>query len=1124
MATTLTNTLIAEDWTKVYQTFKNADFQSYDFETLRKSMVDYLQLHYPEDFNDFIESSEYIALIDLIAFLGQSLAFRTDLNARENFLDTAERRDSILKLARLISYTPSRAMPASGLLKINSVSTTQTIIDSTGVNITNIPILWNDVTNDNWLEQISLIFNAAVITSESIGKPGNSKVINGVTCSEYTLNLNATALPVFPFSASINGNQLQFEAISVSSAGKPMLYEVHPRPTNLFNILYRNDNNGNSSINTGFFLYFKQGSLATTAFSLTESLANRVVSINVPNINDTDVWVYQLAADGTVQTEWTEVQAVAGINIVYNNLTERNIFQVVSQPNDQINLVFGDGSFSNIPQGNFVVYYRVGATTGYRITPDEMQNIQIQFNYVSSLGRIEQLTASASLQYTVANAVERESIESIRQRAPQMYYTQNRMITGEDYNLFPYSNFSNILKVKSVNRTSSGISRYLDVADVTGKYSSTNLFADDGILYKNQFVKSFTFTFNSFVDIYKTIYNNLITILQSQELLHFYYDTYTRYAIADCLWHMSGTLTNGATGYFVNSSSNIWQLGYVTSTNAKYIRVGSIVKFTAPSGYYFNNQNDLILGTPIYANDRTYLYVTIMQVVGDGTNGGTGNFDDGSGPVTINVKVPTGAIVSDVIPVLLNDLTSVQISSLITTYVSSYQNFGLAYNPLSQQWDTIAPGNLDMTSPFSLTHFGNVSNTHIDSSWSIAFNFTGSEYVVSYRGTDYVFESVKQVQFYFDNQIRVFDSSTGLTIVDQITIQNTNTKPDSTSPFDSPISWYVHKNITETDGYSLTNKILLTYPDTNNDGIPDNPDLFDIAVDPQTNPTNKLVFYKTTTNSDSFISSTPVNSDEIITRFTSLANIQQAVFQYNIGQLFYILTTDTFYQLTMVLTERTVSVVTNYTAYYGRDKFTFQYRHNSPNYRRIDPSPNNIVDMYVLTQEYNDSYQVWVQDTGGVMVEPTPPSDEDLELAFASLQQFKPVSDVIILTSAVFKPLFGAKADTALQATFKVVKNASIIVSDTQVRSLMITEINNYFNINLRDFGETFYFSDLSAYLHSVMAPMISSVVIVPKSVTGTFGNLYQINANFNEILISAATVSDIEIISSITLTQLTQR
>ena len=103
-STRQSNLFAAEDWQKVYETFREADFQSYDYETIRKSMVDYLRNYYPEDFNDFIESSEYIALIDLIAFLGQSLSFRADLNARENFLETAERRDSILRLARMLNY------------------------------------------------------------------------------------------------------------------------------------------------------------------------------------------------------------------------------------------------------------------------------------------------------------------------------------------------------------------------------------------------------------------------------------------------------------------------------------------------------------------------------------------------------------------------------------------------------------------------------------------------------------------------------------------------------------------------------------------------------------------------------------------------------------------------------------------------------------------------------------------------------------------------------------------------------------------------------------------------------------------------------------------------------------
>ena len=93
--------LLAEDWNKVYQSFRNAEFRSYDFDSLRRVMISYIRNNYPEDFNDYIETSEFLALIDLIAFLGQNLSYRVDMNARENYLELAERRESVLRLARL---------------------------------------------------------------------------------------------------------------------------------------------------------------------------------------------------------------------------------------------------------------------------------------------------------------------------------------------------------------------------------------------------------------------------------------------------------------------------------------------------------------------------------------------------------------------------------------------------------------------------------------------------------------------------------------------------------------------------------------------------------------------------------------------------------------------------------------------------------------------------------------------------------------------------------------------------------------------------------------------------------------------------------------------------------------
>ena len=117
--------------------------------------------------------------------------------------------------------------------------------------------------------------------------------------------------------------------------------------------------------------------------------------------------------------------------------------------------------------------------------------------------------------------------------------------------------------------------------------------------------------------------------------------------------------------------------------------------------------------------------------------------------------------------------------------------------------------------------------------------------------------------------------------------------------------------------------------------------------------------------------------------------------------------------------------------------------------------------------------------------------------------------------------MFGAKADSALRATFKVVKNPAVTVSDNEVKSRVISAINSYFATANWDFGETFYFSELSAYLHGQLIPDVSSIIIVPTATNDSFGDLYQINAEANEIFVSAATVSDVQIISAITAGQL---
>jgi hypothetical protein len=1167
-----TGLLAAENWKKIYQTFREADFTTYDFETLRKSMIDYIKIYYPEDFNDFTESSEFIALIDLIAFLGQSLAFRTDLNARENFLDTAERRDSVLKLAKLISYNPKRSIPASGYLKIDSVTTTENIYDSDGFNLSNGIVNWNDPANDSWLEQLTTILNSALTSSQIVGRPGNSQTLNGVVTDEYSLNIVSSVIPVFRYDSSVGGKRNSFEVTSATSADNSYVYEAAPDFGKVFNILYRNDNNGNSSNNTGYFFYFKQGELGSFDFSVPESLPNKIVNVDVNNINNTDVWLYSLNSDGTTQNLWTRVPATSGINVIYNDINDRNLYQVNTRSADQISLVFGDGSFSNTPQGNFRLYYRTSNGLSYRITPDEMRGISISFNYISRQNREETITFRASLKYTVANAATRESTEDIKQKAPQQYYTQNRMITGEDYNILPYTSFSEIVKAKAINRTSSGLSRYLDMLDTTGKYSSTNIFGQDGVIYTRTYTKTTNFSFDNVNDVEKIVSTQILgSLATSKEMIHYYYANTPlfnlsnptlagslivgkRYIIDNpgftnftelgassnntgvnfvatnigtsigvgtgtaravfASWHLSTAGTNSVTGYFEANDAPL-AISTTVGSNAKYLRTGATIKFVPPNGYYFNVSNVLVPGVPTLAGDKTEMYASIVEVIGNGNNNGVGNFINGVGPVTLNTRVPTGALIDKIIPVYKNSFGT-GFRDIIVSSIFNYLDFGLAYSSTQQSWRLISAASLST-----------------DNSWYLKFvyNNTTDQYTITYRGLDYIFHSPIETTFYFDESLKIYDSKTATIIYDHIKILKTNSLPDTPGALGRDVTWSVYNRVVDADGFVDSSRIYLTFSDADSDGVPDDPRLFEYLVNPAVSGSTKKIFFKSVTGTDytKYVDLQLLGSDEIIASYASRATILADVNNYILGQLFYATQEAAFYKVIagpIVDSEATLTVstaLTGYIAYTGRQDLYYQYRHNSPNTRRVDPSISNIVDLYVLTSSYDTSYREWIYDTSNTVTEPVAPTNTELSVSFSELNNVKAISDTIVFQSAVYKPIFGDKAPGNLQAIFKVVKNANLNISDADIKTSVVNAINNYFDVTNWDFGEIFYFSELAAYLHKTLSPNIASVIIVPKDVSIKFGSLQQINSEPNEIIISAATVDNIEIITAVTASQLNQ-
>jgi hypothetical protein len=112
--------------------------------------------------------------------------------------------------------------------------------------------------------------------------------------------------------------------------------------------------------------------------------------------------------------------------------------------------------------------------------------------------------------------------------------------------------------------------------------------------------------------------------------------------------------------------------------------------------------------------------------------------------------------------------------------------------------------------------------------------------------------------------------------------------------------------------------------------------------------------------------------------------------------------------------------------------------------------------------------------------------------------------------------LFGEQADLQLQAVFKVVKIPSSAITDREIKNRVIQAIDDFFNIANWDFGQSFFFTELAAYIHQQMANLLSSVVIVPASSNSKFGDLFEIKNDPDQLFLSAARVTDVLIVPNL--------
>lgn len=953
----------AEGWEKAYEAFTTVNFSSFDYDTIKASMLEYIKLYFPEDFNDYIESSEFIALLELFAYVGELLSYRLDMNAHENFLSTAQRKESILRLAKLISYNPTRNITARGLVKITAITTTETIYDSSGTNLTNRRIRWNDVNNPNWKEQFLLVMNRTMNQDFGSVSPENRIQVDDVLFELYSLNNNTINNGVFAYSATVSGESVPMELVP-SALDEYGPYEKRPEIASNFTFLYGSDGLGDGSTTTGFFVFTKQGTLQYTTETFDGVTPNQTSDILVDNINETDLWVnnidpnsstLDIVDDGSSTTgrsgEWHEVDLAHAQNIIFNTNPNRNKYEVETLADDQVRIIFGDGEFANIPAGTFHFWYRTSLNRDIVIPQNSVVDRSSNFTYQGADGNTQTLTFTFSLISSLQNGSPSEDIEHVRRTAPAVYYTQDRMVNGRDYNTFMLQD-STILKLRAVNRTYAGDSKYIDWHDPSETYENVKIFGDDLALYFKNSISSVVAS--NILNVNQLILNYIQPLLSSTD----FFTIFTSNGIASSAIRREFTPT---------------ELANITNalTNA------AAFPPTTVELYYDKDTDDWLVDTTGGPNTLFSLTNPMISVTADSATSWT--IEHQTERLVAESQATRFWNTNDANRVVFFDSLD-SVGDNIVVLKANQQPDGLSL--MSQNWD---------------------------------FNVLGQEIV------------------------EVGQSDAGLPSIHHLSILPT---------------------------------------DTTEDGIPDNMTLTEIVTIPPVDDYDYVYFHR----------------ESVTSPWLPKEATAETIANYTADLL-----------LTTHLWARKN----------GRYPLNFAWFHRTSQYRLIDPSSTNIIDIFIIPRGYYTSVRQWLD--GKTTIEPTAPTPLDLRTSYSHLLDNKMISDTVVLHPGRFRYIFGSRAPAELQAKFKVIRSQNSTLTNSQIKVNIIQAIKQFFDINVWEFGETFYFTELATSIHNTLLTEIDSVILVPTSSRNQFGDMFQVFAREDEILQPSISVSDIDIVESFT-------
>jgi len=434
----------------------NVNYLNKDFGAIKNSLMNYAKSYFPNTYRDFNETSPGMMLLEMNAYVGDTLSFYIDQQYREMLLPLAEERRNIITMAKMFGYKVKPIIPSYVDLTftsdVNALSEDTSKIDYSDAGIWSPGIEITSNTNSDTifttLEHIDFRITASNDT-ETIGTTTDSGL-----ASTYTLSRTAKAMSATEKTLTFQiGVPEKFKTITIPDTDVVDIIScVDSNNNNWYEVDYLAqdkvtiENHYTDDVNRDSAYSSENGGLMSTTavpYSLTYITTTKRFTRET-NLDNTTSLVFgngvlNNGTDGNIDQGYIDMEQV-GVTIPgqYGDLNSAidpllgNEYSTLGETPNQTTLTItyrvGGGINSNVPSGDISTTPTITAQNG---------------------NQSAELTSVTNNTPARGGKDEEDTLE-IKEKAKAFFSTQNRCVTKEDYEarvLNIPAKFGNIAKV-----------------------------------------------------------------------------------------------------------------------------------------------------------------------------------------------------------------------------------------------------------------------------------------------------------------------------------------------------------------------------------------------------------------------------------------------------------------------------------------------------------------------------------------------------------------------------------------------------------------------------------------------------------------------------------------------------